>query len=153
TDAQSAATMDLSKVNSEVTQVETQIRFIAETRQRIEAQLGQAGMQRETGERRRDELTEAQQLWIGRNGEAQARVEGTAARVADESARLPEIEQAAAEARTGLDAQRRQLVDADRAAQLENTHIEHAARNLAGLSAREERLAGERAELVTPDTS
>ncbi|HXC40489.1 MAG TPA: chromosome segregation protein SMC, partial [Burkholderiales bacterium] len=152
-DAQSAAQVDLFKANSEVSRLEAEIRFVAETRQRIEAQLAQFGAQRELGERRRSELTEAEGLWQARHAEAVERAAEAGDRLAGESGRLPEVEAAASAARGALDAARRGAAEAEQAVRVESTHLEHAQRTLQGLAARAERLAAERQNLVMPDNS
>jgi chromosome segregation protein len=152
-DSQSAAQVELAKANSEVTRLEAEIRFVAETRQRIESQSAQYKAQREAGERRRGELEEASTLWQGRHAEARSNNADTADRLAGESGRLPEAEAAASAARAALETERRRMTEAEQAARVEGTHVEHAQRTLQGLTARGERLAAERAQLQAPDNA
>ena len=152
-DALSAAQVELYKANSEVSRIEAEMRFISETRQRIDAQLAQFSMQRDNGQRQEGELAEAAALWFARLAEAQSRCETAAAQVDEAAARLPDLEDAAAQARRTLDERRRQLSQAEQSLQLEQTHLEHAERTLNALTSRQERLQSEQASLPQPDTA
>jgi chromosome segregation protein len=151
-DALTASQGELYAANSEVARLETEIRFVAETRQRLEAQLGQLRMQRENGERQRTELEGAIAMWRQRLDEARERALQAQQRAEEEKQRMPGMEQALREARARLDAERSRLVELERAFELEQTHGAHADRVLQGLAARQERLQSEQAELEEPDT-
>ncbi len=152
-DALNAAQGELYTSNAEVARLETEIRFIAETRQRLEAQTGQLRMQRENGERQRSELEGAAALWQQRLGEATERAVQARQRAVDEAARMPGMAEALSAVRARLDEERAQLALADQAFQLEQTHLGHAGKLLQGLAARHDRLAAEQAELVAPDSA
>ena len=151
-DALSSAQSELYKANSEVARIEAEIRFVSETRQRIEAQLAQFTLQRETGRRQTGELAEAAALWTARLNEANTKAEAINAQVLDAKARLPEIERAAASARAAMEDKRKRLNEAEQSLQLQRTHLDHAERTLQGLTARRERLHSEQSELPKPDT-
>ncbi len=150
-DALNAAQGELYTSNSEVARLETEIRFIAETRQRLEAQTGQLRMQRENGERQRTELEEAAGLWQQRLTEARERAVQAQQRAVDEAARMPGMIESLSAVRARLDEERALLAQAEQAFQLEQTHLAHAEKLLQGLASRHDRLAAEQAELVAPD--
>ena len=109
-DALSSAQGELYNANSEAARLETEIRFVAETRQRLEAQTGQLRMQLENGERQRAELDEAAALWRNRLGESAERVAIAQQRMSDEQLRMPTAEQVLRLARGSLDAGREAVV-------------------------------------------
>lgn len=150
-DALAAAQGELYNANTEVARLEGEIRFVSETRQRIEAQLGQLNMQLDNGARQQTQLEEAAGLWRQRKSEAEERSVAARKQSADESARLPGMEETLQSIRARLDSERSLLAQSEQALQLEITHIAHADRVLQGLSARQERLESERADLHAPD--
>ncbi len=150
-DALNAAQGALYNANTEVSRLEAEIRFVSETRQRIETQLAQLRAQQEAGARQEAELREAEGMWEARTAQAHERVEAAGRNLGDEAARLPQAEQVYREAQARLAEQREQIAATDRAIQLEQAHLAHADRVLQGLLAREERLLVERAELIAPD--
>src|SRR5262249_46541819 len=89
-DALNAAQGELYAANAEAARLETEIRFVAETRQRLDAQLAQARTQREAGERRDAELREALAQWQTRLTQARERLAQAQARLAQEQAATPE---------------------------------------------------------------
>jgi chromosome segregation protein len=150
-DAVNAAQGEFYAVNAEVSRLESEIRFIGETRQRLEAQAGQLVLQLEQWQRQSGELEGALAMWQDRRVGAAAQVEETRARVADEQARLPEFE----EAFRGLQAQvaeaRDAIAQAEQAFRLEQNTLSHLGKVLQQLEAREERLVAERTALAEPD--
>ncbi len=150
-DTLSTAQGELYNANSEVARLETEIRFVAETRQRLEAQIDQLRMQLENGERQRAELSEAASLWQSRSGETAERSEMARQQLEAEQARLPEREHELRNTRSQLDTEREAVVQSERAVQLEQTNVAHADRILEDLATRMERLQAERAQLVEPD--
>ncbi|MCL4798263.1 MAG: chromosome segregation protein SMC [Burkholderiales bacterium] len=150
-DAVSAAQGALYDVNTEVSRLETEIRFIGETRQRLDAQVGQLALQLDQWARSRGELDEALALWTGRQSEAAERIEAAAARAAEEQARLPAAEQEYRAEQARLGEARGAIARAEQALQVEQTTLAHLGRVLQQLEARAERLAAERAQLAEPD--
>src|SRR5437773_2568793 len=62
-DALSAAQGELYGANADVSRIETEMRFVADTRQRLEAQLAQMSAQRDAGRRNEIEQREALRGW------------------------------------------------------------------------------------------
>lgn len=152
-DALSAAQGALYGANAEVARLETEIRFVAESRQRIEAQIAHLTLQLENGARQRSELSDALSLWETRSGETAERTEIAKQDLEAQRAVLPEREQALRELRATVERDRESLVQAERALHLEQSHLNHAERILQDLLARSERLQTERAGLLAPDES
>src|SRR2546425_9509878 len=65
-DALSAAQGELYGVNADVSRLETEIRFVADTRQRLEAQLAQLRAQRDAGRQSGVEQGDARLAWEAR---------------------------------------------------------------------------------------
>jgi chromosome segregation protein len=150
-DALNAAQGDLYNANTEVSRLESEIRHVSETRQRLEAQLAQLRLQQEAGTRQEAQFREAADMWQARTVQARERAAAAVLRLSAESARLPESEQIHRNAQSRLGEQREAIADAERAVQLGQTNLAHTGRVLQGLVAREDRLRAERAELVAPD--
>ena len=139
--------------NTEVSRLEAEIRYVSETRQRLESQLSQLRAQQEAGARQQAELREAQTMWQARTVQARERASEATARLSDETARLPVAEHAYREAQSRLAEQREAIAETERVIELEQAHLAHADRVLQGLLARNERLLAERAELLAPDSA
>jgi chromosome segregation protein len=152
-DAMSAAQAELYQANAEVSRLESEIRFSTETRQRIDSQIAQSHALRDAGERQAGELREASAMWQARLEEARARLEAAKDRVAAESERLPEAEQAYRHMQEQLQAQRTRMAQSEKALHLEQAHVAHAERNLQGLETRAQRLESEKAELAAPEAA
>jgi chromosome segregation protein len=150
-DAMNAAQNELFQANSAVTSLESEIRFVTETRQRIESQLAQARAQRTSGEQQTSELREAEAMWKERLAQATERLEIAREARAAEASRLPEAETAYRAAQDHLQACRERVAQAERALHLEQAHAGHAQKNLQNLEARYQRLDGEKSELTAPD--
>ena len=150
-DAVSAAQGDLYQANAEVSRLESEIRFVTDTRQRVEAQLAQGRTQQETGERHARELREADSMWRSRIEEARQRLIGARERSEHESSQLPGAEQAYRSAQEGVQACRAAIAQAEQALNLELTHAAHARKNVLALEERGARLTAERDELALPD--
>jgi len=150
-DAVGAAQGALYDVNTEVSRLEAEIRFIGETRQRLETQVGQLGSQLEQWERSRTELDEARAMWGGRKETAGARIRDAEARAADERAKLPAAEQEYRAEQARLGEARGAIARAEQGLQVEQTTLAHLGRVLQQLESRSERLAAELAELAEPD--
>ena len=149
-DAMNAAQADLYQANSAVASLESEIRFVTETRQRIEAQLAQARALCASCDQQSRELHEAQAEWRARLEEASASLAGAQEKRAQESSRLPEAEEGHRTAQQGLQGLRQGIGQSEQAARLEQAHSEHARKTLQGLDSRAQRLESERAELAAP---
>jgi chromosome segregation protein len=151
-DALGAAQGELYGANADVSRVETEIRFVADTRQRLEAQLAQLTAQRDTGHQSDAELREAAKSWQTKLEQSRERLEQSRRKLAEEQAKLPKMEQAFRLLQGRIAGERERIAQAEQAFQVEQAHLAHAGKTLQGLESREERLAAERAELVAPDS-
>jgi chromosome segregation protein len=152
-DALNAAQGQLYGANAEVARIETEIRFVAETRQRLDAQLAQARAQREAGERQEAESREAIGDWQGRLARARDVLAQAQARLAREQAAMPEAERVFRDAQARLDAERERLTETEKTRHLEQAHVAHADKTIQALEARAARLVTECDELVAPDAA
>ena len=150
-DALAAAQGELYGVNADVSRLETEIRFVADTRQRLDAQLAQLRAQRDAGRQNEDEQRDALRAWEARLLESRDALEQARRKLAEEQVKLPQTEQAARLLQGRIAGERERISLAEQAFQVEQTHLEHAGKTLQGLEQREERLLAERAELVAPD--
>jgi chromosome segregation protein len=152
-DAVNAAQGALYEVNAEVSKIEAELRFVTETRQRLEAQRAHLESQLEQQRRSRAELDEEAAVWEERRSAATAHIAAAAAKLADEEARLPAMEEAFRAAQGRLDQARDGLARAEQALQLEQAQLAHVARTLQAHAARAERLVAERSQLAAPDAA
>jgi len=152
-DTLSTAQGELYAVNAEVQRLETEIRYIGENRARIENQIEQLGAQSAQWQQQAGELQGALALWQGRRSGAGQRLEQARARVAQETAKLPEADQAFRAVQAGLAEERAALAQTEQALRIEQTNLSHADKTLQGLTLRQERLLGEHEGLAKPDSA
>ncbi len=152
-DALSAAQGELYGANADVSRLETEIRLVAEARQRLEAQLGQMQAQRDAGQQSEAKLREELRTWQARLEQSRHGLEQARQKLAEEQAKLPQMEQVSRLLQGRIAGERELIAQAEQAFQLEQAHLAHAGKTLQGLEQREERLLAERAELITPDSS
>ncbi len=152
-DTLSSAQGELYAVNAEVQRMETEIRYIGESRARIENQIAQLSAQSGQWQQQAGKLQGALALWQGRQGGAGQRLEQARARVAEETAKLPEADQAFRAVQARLAEERAALARTEQALRIEQTHISHADKTLQGLTLREERLIAEHEGLAKPDSA
>jgi len=150
-DALSAAQGELYGANADVSRLETEIRYVAETRQRLEAQLAQIRAQRDAGRRNEVEQREALRGWEIRLGESRDALETAKRKLEEEKVRLPQAEQALRLLLGRIAGERELIAQAEQAFQVKQAHLAHANKTLQSLEQRCEKLLAERAELVTPD--
>jgi chromosome segregation protein len=150
-DALAAAQGELYGINADVSRFETEIRFVADTRQRLDAQLAQLRAQRDAGRQSEVEQHEALRTWEERLQESRDALEQARRKLADEQVKLPQAEQAARLLQGRVAEERERIALAEQAFQVEQAHLAHAGKTLQGLEQREERLLAERAELVAPE--
>ena len=151
-DSLSAAQGELYAANAEVQRLETEIRYIGESRARLESQIAQLATQSAQWQQQAAELNAALALWQERQGGAGQRLQQARERVAGETTRLPEADQAFRAAQARLAAERAALAQAEQALRIEQTHISHTDKTLQGLMLRRERLDAELQGLAKPDT-
>ena len=152
-DAVNATQGALYEINTEVSRLESEIRFVSETRARLEAQ--QTHLEQQIGEWRvrRGELDDAQALWQRRRTEIGARIAAAQAALEAAEAKVPQAETAFRAAQEQLDQARAAIAQLEQAFQVGETHCAHAARAVAQLEARAERLVVEGDQLVPPNSS
>ena len=148
----SAAQGELYGANTDVSRLETEIRFVADTRQRLEAQLAQLRAQQDAGQQNGAELEKAAKSWQAKLEQSRESLEQSRRKLAEEQAKLPKMEQGLRLLQGRLAGERERIAQAEQAFQLEQAHLAHAGKTLQGLESREERLLAERAELVAPDS-
>ena len=152
-DALSAAQGELYAANAEVQRLETEIRYIGESRTRSESQIAQLSTQSGQWQQQASELSGARAMWQGRQGGAGQRLQQARDRVAADSAKLPEADQVFRAAQARLDEERAALAQTEQALRIEQTHISHADKTRQGLTLRQERLLAEHENLARPDAA
>ena len=143
----------LYQTNSEVGSLEAQIKFVIESRTRLQSQLNSLTAQRDQwqrqGSQHQDNLEEAElQL-----EEQAARVEQGQQTLQQHTERVPALEQAWRAAQLKTTESRSKIMQAQQQIELESTHQRNAANILSGLTLRRERLMQEKSGLALPDAS
>ena len=142
---------ELYQSNSEVSGLESEIRFLTETRQRVQGQVTQGRIGLDVEQRRCTELQDAAAMWQARLEEASFRV-GTVSEVRlRESEKLPLVELANRSAQDALATKRGRIAELESGLDLEQTHAAHAEKTLQNLDSRRQRLDDEQRRLVIPD--
>ncbi|MEX2239787.1 MAG: chromosome segregation protein SMC [Burkholderiales bacterium] len=152
-DGMNAAQAALYAANAEVARLESELRHVEETRQRLEFQHAERRTQLGAWREQRAQLTQALHSWAGRAGGARQRVSDAQARAATEGGRLPEAERAFRHAQEQQSECRSELLRAQSRAQLEQSNLEHVERALEALAQRRARLLAERRPLQQPDAA
>ena len=150
-DALSAAQGDLYGANADVSRLETEIRYVAESRQRIETQLAQIRAQHDAARRTEVEQREALRSWEVRLVGSRETLERAKRGLEEERVKLPQAEQAARVLLGRIAGERELIAQAEQAFQVKQAHLAHASKTLQALEQRGEKLLGEQAELVAPD--
>jgi chromosome segregation protein len=143
----------LYQTNSEIGSLEAQIKFVIESRNRLQSQLNSLTAQRDQWQRQgsqfQDDLAEAElQL-----EERAARVEQTHQAAQQQNDRLPALEQAWRESQIKTTESRAKIMQAQQQIELESAHQRNASNILANLAVRRERLSQEKNGLALPDTT
>lgn len=143
----------LYQTNAEIGSLEAQIKFVVESRGRLQAQLAALGAQREQWQRQVSEYSE-------QIGEAEFSLEELGAKVeeaqmmAEQKAEsLPTLEQAWKEAQARSTESRARIMQAQQQLELESAHQRNASNILNGLAVRRERLQQEKNGLSLPDSA
>ena len=143
----------LYQTNAEIGSLEAQIKFVIESRSRLQQQLATLTAQR-------DQWAQQAEEYGGQVAEAEINLEELSARV--EEARmlaeqkgelLPVLEQEWREAQTKSTESRARIMQAQQQLELESAHQRNASNILAGLATRKERLQQEKGGLAMPDSS
>jgi chromosome segregation protein len=152
-DVLSNAQGELYAANAEVQRLETEIRYIGESRARLESQIAQLTGQSAHWQQQAGELNGALAMWQERQGGAGQRLQQAREWVALVSDQLPEADRAFRAAQIKLAEERSALAQTEQALKIEQTHIDHTDRTLQGLELRHERLISEHEGLARPDAA
>jgi chromosome segregation protein len=143
----------LYQTNAEIGGLEAQIRFVIESRGRLQSQLTSLTAQRDQWQRQHDqqmeELAEADIVLE----EQAARVEQAEQAAQQQNDLLPGLEQAWRDAQARSGESRAQIMLAQQRIELEAAQQRNASQILSGLGSRRERLAQEKNGLQLPDTT
>lgn len=143
---------NLYQTNSEIGSLEAQIRFVIESRGRLQSQLNSLTAQRDQWQRQggqyQEELAEAE-MRLEEQGMIVAQAQEAAMQASE---RLPELEQAWREAQLRTTESRGRIMQVQQQIELESAHQRNASNILSTLGARRERLTQEKSGLVMPDT-
>ena len=142
----------LYQTNSEIGSLEAQIRFVIESRNRLQSQLNSLTAQRDQWQRQgtqfQEELEHAEILLE----EHAMRVEQSQETVHQQSERLPGLEQAWREAQLKTTESRARIMQVQQQIELESAHQRNASNILVNLTVRRERLSQEKNGLSLPDS-
>ena len=143
----------LYQTNSEIGSLEAQIKFVIESRTRLQSQLNSLTAQRDQwqrqGSQHQEDMAEAEQHLE----EHAARVEQSQQLLQQHTENVPALEQAWREAQLKTTESRGKIMQAQQQIELEATHQRNAANILSGLTLRRERLMQEKSGLALPDAS
>ena len=141
----------LYQTNAEIGSLEAQIKFVIESRSRLQSQLNSLTAQRDQwqrqGRQHQDELAEAEQHLE----EHAMSVEEAQQSVQQQHDKLPQLEHAWREAQLKTTESRAAIVRVQQQIELESAHQRNASGILANLAARRERLEQEQRGLQAPD--
>ncbi len=151
-DALNAAQAALYAANAEVARHESELRHVEETRQRLESQETERRAQLTAWREQRAQFTQALHTWAARSEGMRQRVDETQQRLATETGRAPEAEQADRAAQERLDEARNRLLRLESNLQLENSNLAHLEQQQQSLAQRRDRLDVELRSLEEPDS-
>ncbi|WP_292042567.1 chromosome segregation protein SMC [Massilia sp. UBA6681] len=142
----------LYQTNSEIGSLEAQIKFVVESRTRLQNQLGTLGAQRDQWLAQRQEYEEQLAEAEITLEELGARAEGAQIAVESHGERVPELEAAWRQAQERANESRARIMQVQQRIELASAHQRNAANILTSLAARRERLQQERNGLNLPDS-
>ncbi|HJV74682.1 MAG TPA: chromosome segregation protein SMC [Noviherbaspirillum sp.] len=152
-DRMHAAQGHLYQTNSEIGSLEAQIKFVIESRSRLQAQLNSLTAQRDQwqrqGQQQQEELAEAE-MHLEEHG---MRVEQAQQAAQNQNDSLPAMEQAWREAQLKTTESRSKIMQIQQQIELESTHQRNASNILGNLALRRERLSQEKNGMNMPDTA
>ncbi len=150
-DAMQGAQGALYEANAEVSRLEAELRFIVESRNRVQAQIAALTAQREQwqmqAQKARDEIETASEALA--EGEEKAAIAQENAAAKHDA--LPALEARFRDAQTQLNEQRAGIAQAEQALKLEAAHQRNADQQLQQLQQRQDRLKNEAGGLDAPD--
>jgi len=141
----------LYQTNSEIGSLEAQIKFVVESRTRLQNQIGTLTAQREQWLNQAGETQEHIEEAEFRLEELAARVEGAQIAAEAQNERLPDLEAAWREAQNKSTESRARIMQIQQRIELSSAHQRNASNILANLATRRERLQQERGGLNLPD--
>jgi chromosome segregation protein len=144
---------ELYQTNAEIGSLEAQIKFVIESRTRLQTQLAALTAQRDQWQRQsqqnQEQLAEAE-FSLEEQG---ALVEHAQQVLQQASDKLPQLEQAWRTAQDSTTESRSKIMQAQQQIELESAHQRNASNILNGLTVRRERLAQEKSGLQMPDSA
>lgn len=144
---------NLYQTNAEIGSLEAQIKFVIESRARLQSQLNSLAAQRDQWQRQgqqfQDDLSDAEM----HVEELAMRSEQALETVAQQNEKIPALEQVWREAQLKTTESRAKIMQMQQQIELESAHQRNASNILNTLAARRERLNQEKQSLVVPDTS
>ncbi|WP_317202157.1 chromosome segregation protein SMC [Janthinobacterium sp.] len=143
----------LYQTNAEIGSLEAQIKFVIESRARLQAQLATLAAQREQWQNQAQEQQEQIEEAEFRLEELAARVEQSQMTAEQKGEQLPALDAAWREAQRKSTESRAGIMQAQQQLELESAHQRNASNILAGLLTRRERLQQEKNGLNLPDGS
>ncbi|MFS2081131.1 chromosome segregation protein SMC [Telluria sp. Tellsp131] len=141
----------LYQTNSEIGSLEAQIKFVVESRTRLQNQIGTLTAQREQWLNQAGETQEQIEEAEFRLEELAARVEGAQIAAEAQNERLPDLEAAWRDAQNRSTESRARIMQIQQRIELSSAHQRNASNILASLATRRERLQQERGGLNLPD--
>nr|WP_206085527.1 chromosome segregation protein SMC [Massilia polaris] len=143
----------LYQTNSEIGSLEAQIKFVIESRSRLQNQIGTLTAQRNQwqaqGQEYQEQVEEAEYLLEELGG----RVEQSQMSAEAQNERIPSLEAAWREAQETTTGSRQKIMQAQQQIELSSAHQRNASNILQGLATRRERLQQEKNGLNLPDSS
>ena len=143
----------LYQTNAEIGSLEAQIKFVIESRARLQAQLATLSAQRDQWQAQAQEQQEQIEEAEFRLEELAARVEQSHMMAEQKNEQLPALDLAWREAQRKSTESRARIMQAQQQLELESAHQRNASNILAGLLTRRERLQQEKNGLSLPDSS
>ncbi|MTV38446.1 chromosome segregation protein SMC [Duganella radicis] len=143
----------LYQTNAEIGSLEAQIKFVVESRSRLQAQLAALTAQRDQWQRQATEGGEQISEAEFTLEELSAKVEESQVMAEQKAESLPMLEQAWKEAQTKSTESRARIMQAQQQLELESAHQRNANNILNGLAVRRERLQQEKSGLILPDSA
>ena len=144
---------NLYQTNAEIGSLEAQIKFVIESRSRLQSQLNSLAAQRDQWQRQgqqfQDDLADAEM----HVEELAMRSEQAQETVAQQNEKIPALEQIWRDAQLKTTESRAKIMQVQQQIELESAHQRNASNILNSLAVRRERLNQEKQGLVVPDTS
>ena len=143
----------LYQTNAEIGSLEAQIKFVLESRTRLQSQLATLTGQRDQWQSQAQEYTEQIEEAEFNLEELSAKVEQSQMMAEQKAEALPALDQAWREAQVKSTESRARIMQAQQQLELESAHQRNASNILTGLATRRERLQQEKNGLSLPDSS